>query len=305
MSGLALAAALVLDALLGEPRWLWDRFPHPVVLVGRAITWLEGRLNSGAGRRLKGTALVALGVMGLGILGWGVERLPLGEIVGVIAAAILIAQRSLSDHARTVANALRMSLSEGRRSVAMIVGRDTREMSEPEVTRAAIESVAENFSDGVIAPAFWYLVAGLPGILIYKAINTADSMIGYRTEQYLEFGWAAARLDDLLNWIPARLSAALIAICHGSGAAWRAAVMDGPKHRSPNAGWPEAAMARVLNIALSGPRHYHGQREDHPFVHPSGARDIGPEEIDAACAVIWRCWWAFIGLALSIGWLVS
>ncbi|MEM6389251.1 MAG: cobalamin biosynthesis protein, partial [Pseudomonadota bacterium] len=96
-----------------------------------------------------------------------------------------------------------------------------------------------------------------------------------------------------------------IAICHGSGAAWRAAVMDGPKHRSPNAGWPEAAMARVLNIALSGPRHYHGRREDHPFVHPSGARDIGPEEIDAACAVIWRCWWALIGLALSIGWLVS
>jgi adenosylcobinamide-phosphate synthase len=172
----------------------------------------------------------------------------------------------------------------------MIVGRDTAAMDGPAVSRAAIESAAENFSDGVVAPAFWMLVAGLPGILVYKAVNTADSMIGHRTPRYEAFGWAAARLDDVLNLIPARLTAGLIWLTRPRTGVWSAIIRDARLHRSPNAGWPEAAMARVLDVALSGPRSYHGETRAYPWVHPDGRMDIGPTEIDAAVAVLWRTW---------------
>ena len=204
-------------------------------------------------------------------------------------AAILLAQKSLVQHVEAVGDALRLSLSQGRRAVAMIVGRDTAALDEPAVARAAIESAAENLSDGVIAPAFWFLIGGLPGILIYKITNTADSMIGHRTPRHEEFGWAAARFDDLLNLIPARLTALLIALAHG----WldpAPILRDAPLHRSPNAGWPEAAMAVVLNVALSGPRSYHGEMREFPWVWPEGRRDIGPDAVDAACAALWRAW---------------
>lgn len=294
-----LLMALALDALLGEPRRIWDRWRHPAVLMGRAVGWLDQRLNQGDHRRLAGIGAVALLVAGAALIGWIIAILPDGGVLEAVAAAILLAQRSLVDHVAAVAQALRTGLDEGRRTVARIVGRDTAAMTEPEVARAAIESAAENLSDGVVAPAFWFLIGGLPGLLLYKAVNTADSMIGHRTPRYEKFGWAAARLDDVLNWVPARLTALLIAVAHG----WpdpRPILRDAPLHRSPNAGWPEAAMACVLDVALSGPRSYHGQRRDYPFVNAGGRHAIGAAEIDGAVAALWRGWGLMAGIVLLL-----
>ena len=252
--------ALLLDAALGEPKWLWSRLPHPAVLMGRAVTLCTSTLNHGRYKKIKGAlTLIILIVLGacLGlILGF------FGPVAEVLCAAILLAQKSLVQHVRAVGNGARYSLHEGRRAVAMIVGRDTDQMDQHQMARAAIESGAENLSDGVVAPAFWLLLGGLPGLLIYKLVNTADSMIGYKTERYKAFGMAAAKLDDVANWIPARLSALLISAAAAftpSCSARRAlhtALRDAKKHASPNAGWPEAAAAGALNLALAGPRSY-------------------------------------------------
>jgi adenosylcobinamide-phosphate synthase len=294
-----LIAALLLDAAFGEPRWLWDRLPHPAVLMGRMVGWCDARFNREGDLNLKGT-LVAAALLLIGlVLGWLIHILPDCGLVEALAVAILIAQKSLVDHVRAVATALRRSVAEGRRAVAMIVGRDTADMTGPDISRAAIESAAENLSDGVVAPVFWYLVAGLPGILVYKLINTADSMIGHMSPKYREFGWASARLDDVLNLIPARLTALLIALTHG----WVDAapiLRDAPKHRSPNAGWPESALAPVLNVALSGPRSYNGIRKDYPWVWPEGRRDPGPDDIDAAADALWRVWLALLAVAVIV-----
>ena len=298
---LSLAAALILDAMLGEPRWLWNRVPHPVVLIGQGIDWMDRRFNRGANRRVKGLACVLMLVALCGLFGWLLAALPLGLLWETLIAAILIAHRSLTDHVQAVADGLSRNLADGRASVAMIVGRDTGQMDESAVARAAIESAGENFSDGVIAPAFWFALLGLPGILIYKAVNTADSMIGHRTERHAQFGWAAARLDDALNWLPARLTAALIALAHLAPEAWSLARIEGPRHRSPNAGWPEAALARVLDVAVSGPRSYGGQVEDHPFVHGDGRKDIGAPEVAAAARALWRSWIVLLGIVSLIG----
>ncbi|SCM69741.1 adenosylcobinamide-phosphate synthase CbiB [Donghicola eburneus] len=297
----ALILAMALDAVMGEPKALWDRVPHPAVLMGRTIDWADKRFNKGEDKRQKG--VIALGLL---ILFWIVIAGILssfGWIVQIVCAAILLAQKSLVEHVEAVAAGLRQTITRGRKSVAMIVGRDTAEMEEPAVARAAIESAAENFSDGVIAPAFWFLIGGLPGIVLYKLVNTADSMIGHRTPRHEEFGWAAARLDDWLNWVPARLSAVLILLSHGRPDLWRGLPTEARQHRSPNAGWPESAMARVLNVSLSGPRAYHGQMQDFPWVHPSGNRYPGPMQIDAACTVLWRAWAGMVLLATLI-WLI-
>ena len=294
----ALVLAMLLDAALGEPRWLWDRTPHPAILMGRAVGWADGRFNRGDQRRLRGTLAFTGLVLAAGLLGWALQRLP-GPFAEVIICAMLLAQKSLAQHVQAVANALRLSVADGRRSVAMIVGRDTAGMDGPAIARAAIESAAENLSDGVTAPALWFLIGGLPGLLIYKITNTADSMIGHRTPRHAEFGWAAARFDDLLNLIPARLTAGLIWLTARPAHVWPDIIAEARRHRSPNAGWPEAAMARVLNVALSGPRSYGGAMQDFPFVHPQGQRTIGADQIDAAVTVLWRTW--AIGLALVIG----
>lgn len=291
-----LVLAMLLDALLGEPKWLWDRWPHPAVLMGRAVAALDGALNRGGQRRAKGVLALAILLAGAYALGRAIAALPDFGVLEVVCAAILLAQKSLVQHVHAVADGLRLSLPEGRRAVAMIVGRDTAAMDQAAVSRAAIESAAENLSDGVIAPAFWFLIGGLPLMLVYKAANTADSMIGHRTPRHEAFGWAAARFDDLVNLIPARLTALLIALAHG----WRDArpiLRDAPLHRSPNAGWPEAAMAVVLGVALSGPRAYHGVMQDFPWVWPEGRRDIGPDQIDAACRALWRAWALMLGIA--------
>ncbi len=283
-----LALALLLDALFGEPRWLWQRIPHPAILMGRTIELGDQWLNRGATRQFNGVALMLLLV--LAALGLGLLFQTFGAWAEIILAAILLAHRSLIDHVAAVADALRLSLGDGRHSVAMIVGRDTSHMTSAGVSRAAIESAAENFSDGVIAPAFWFLVGGLPGLFIYKITNTADSMIGYRTPRHEAFGWAAARFDDLLNLIPARLTAALLALVFGLLNAWRDIRTDARLHRSPNAGWPEAAMARGLGVSLAGPRSYDGELRDFPFVHAHGRKDANPADIDAACRALWMAW---------------
>ena len=299
MSATLLIPAMLLDAALGEPKWLWDRYPHPAVLMGRAIGWADTRFNAGQNRRLKGAVVMAaLGLAAMGI-GWAIHAVPDFGILEIIAAAILLAQKSLVQHVRAVADELRLSLQGGRRAVSMIVGRDTATLDEAAVSRAAIESAAENLSDGVIAPAFWFLIGGLPGLMLYKITNTADSMIGHRTPRHEEFGWAAARFDDLLNLVPARLTALLLALSHGWTDA-RPILRDAPLHRSPNAGWPEAAMAVILDTALSGPRAYHGEMRDYPWVWPEGRRDPGPDQIDGACSALWRAWAGMFALTAVI-----
>ncbi|GAB5447035.1 adenosylcobinamide-phosphate synthase CbiB [Gymnodinialimonas sp.] len=283
-----LLAALILDALVGEPRWLWSRVLHPIVLMGRLIDLCDARFNNHT--RLAGSLVMAGLAVGVLALGGLIASLPLGWLWQILIAAILLAQRSLVDHVAAVATALRRSLSDGKRAVAMIVGRDTAPLDEAAVARAAIESAAENLSDGVIAPAFWFLVAGLPGLLLYKITNTADSMIGHRTPRHAAFGWAAARFDDALNYIPARLTALLISLASGQAAPLRCAYRSGPLHRSVNAGWPEAAMAASLGLALSGPCTYGGEMTTDPVLNDGGERNAGPGDISAATGVLWRVW---------------
>jgi len=298
-----LAAALILDAAFGEPERLWSRVPHPIVLMGRLIGACDAAFNVGGGRKGKGTVVVAALAGGALALGWLIAALPLGGLWSVLVAAILLAQKSLSQHVLAVADALRVSTERGRDAVARIVGRDTEDMEPPDIARAAIESAAENLGDGVVAPAFWFLVAGLPGLLAYKAINTADSMIGHRTPDHEAFGWAAAKLDDLVNWPAARLTAMLIAVTHPGRGAWRTARRDAGAHRSPNAGWPEAAMAAVLSVALAGPRRYGGVPTRDPYMNPQGKCAPGPSDIEAAVEALWRVWAAVL-LATILIWLL-
>ena len=265
-----MVAALILDWVIGEPDILWRRVPHPVVMFGRAISGLERignqRTRTGHMRRNFGVCAIIILVAGAGGVGTLISIIGdiwfgVSDAITLIVLTILLAGRSLDDHIRAVASDLETDLEDARKSVGMIVGRNTAQMDQADIARAAIETGAENLSDGVIAPAFWFLIFGLPGVMIYKMVNTADSMIGYKNARYLAFGWGAARLDDVLNYVPSRLTALLI--CAGSlgGAlrAFRAMRRDARSHQSPNAGWPEAAMAGGIDVWLAGPRRY-GQR---------------------------------------------
>ena len=294
---MTLVLALLLDAALGEPKWLWSRLMHPAIAIGRIIAWLDTTLNSGASRRARGLLAVILLVTGSVLLGLLLARF--GPVVELICAAILFAQRSLVQHVGRVADGLRRSLTDGRRAVAHIVSRDCTDMDVAQVSRAAIESASENLSDGVIAPVFWFALAGLPGLLVYKVINTADSMIGYRNDRYGDFGYASARLDDVLNLIPARLTGLMIAALSGQMRHWRAIGDDARNHRSPNAGWPEAAMARALDIALAGPRSYDGVMRPLAWVNGAARRDIGPHDIDATLVILWQVWRLTLILAIA------
>lgn len=268
-----LLLALGLDALAGDMRPLFARVPHPVAAFGRLAGLLERRLNrpqrSAADRRMRGVLLVAFAVAASGVLGglaMVATRLAVwGWPIEVLVVAVLLAQRSLYDHVRDVALALESrNLPAARAAVSHIVGRDPQSLDEHGVSRAAIESLFENFSDGVIAPALWYAAAGLPGLLACKAVNTLDSMIGHREERYADFGWAAARTDTVANFLPARLSGAIISLAAlfvpgaSPARARRTMLADAAKHRSTNAGWPEAAAAGALGLALAGPRRYGG-----------------------------------------------
>ena len=286
--GWELVIAMLLDAVFGEPRMLWDRLPHPAVLMGRLVVFLDRTLNTGQDRKSKGVLALSVLCFTAAVIGSVLSQF--GWVTEIIVAATLLAQKSLVDHVRAVAKGLRTSIEEGRFAVSMIVSRDTKDMNEAQVARSAIESAAENFSDGVIAPAFWFLIGGLPAMLVYKFVNTADSMIGYKTEKYLEFGWASARFDDLLNWIPARLSMLLIVVFAKQPVNFRAIVSEAKRHKSPNAGWPEAAMARAINVALAGPRSYDGQLQQLHWVNETGRQTITADNVDAAVRILWRAW---------------
>ncbi len=295
--------ALLLDGLIGDPDPLWRKYPHPAALMGRAVGALERHFNTGNYRRGKGIAALGLLLGVAWLVGQLIATLDIFGLFDILLATILLAQNSLMRHVSAVARGLETSLAEGRTAVAMIVGRDARNLDRNGVIRSAIESLAENFSDAVVAPVFWFLVFGLPGIMVYKMANTADSMIGYRSDRYRAFGWAAARFDDLLNWIPARISGALICLAHGSRRAFAVMLRDSPKHRSPNAGWPESATAAVIGIAISGPRIYDGHKTDDGFVNAEGRFELEPADIDRALAAIWRVWavmLALLGLALLL-----
>ena len=261
----SVAAAQAVDAVIGEPDVLWSRLPHPVVLFGRLISWTDGTLNTGPPwvRRIAGVVGLAMSLAVACGVASGLA-LVLSLLPGIVAfavtvglAGILLAHRSLHDHVRAVA--LAPDLPRQRRALSMIVGRQTENLDEPAIARGAIAALSESLSDGVVAPAFWLALGGLPGIVAYKLVNTADSMIGHRTARHGEFGWAAARLDDVMNIIPARLTAMLTLICARARSTQQVGA-DAKTHVSPNAGWPEAAFAHALGIALGGPRRY-GERE--------------------------------------------
>jgi len=293
---LLLLGAILIDAYLGEFGPLFRILPHPVVVMGHAIGEADGRLNrprrSPTDRRIRGV-VAALGLTAAAALAgvaiqWFSVTAPAGWLLELLLVAILLAQKSLHDHVADVAGGLETGgLPAGRAAVRMVVGRDPDALDQAGICRAAIESLAENFSDGVVAPVFWYVVFGLPGLLAYKMINTLDSMVGHRTERHRDFGWASARLDDVVNLLPARLSALLIMAGAATlkdadpRAAWRIVLADSRHHRSPNAGWPEAATAGALDIALSGPRQYHGRVTDEPWVGRGRAR-LGPADIRRA-----------------------
>lgn len=295
-------AALLIEALVGYPDRLVRSIGHPVSWIGRLIGALERYFNRDTAepvqRRALGIITLLLVVTVVAVAAFVLERglllLPFGVIgVGFLASA-LIAQRSLHEHVADVADALEKTGAEGgREAVSHIVGRDTAALDEAGIARAAIESLAENFSDGVVAPVFWMLIAGLPGAAVYKAINTADSMIGHRTPRYQAFGWSAARLDDLVNLPASRLSALLIIAAAAvtksasAAAAWQAVRRDARHHRSPNAGYPEAAMAGALGLALAGPRDYGRVRVDDAFMG-DGRRAADANDIRAALGLYRR-----------------
>jgi adenosylcobinamide-phosphate synthase len=298
MSRLALAA-LALEAALGYPKALARRAPHPVTKVGAAIGALERRWNrprySEAERRVLGLATMALVGGGAALAGALASRSLRGGPAKGAALALLattgLAQRSLHEHVAAVLRPLRRGdLPAARAAVARIVGRDTEDLDASGIAAAALESLAESFNDGVVAPAAWLAVGGLAGLFAYKAVNTADSMIGHREPRWRSFGWAAARTDDLMNLAPARVAGALIAAAGGGG--WRVMVRDARKHASPNAGWPEAAMAGALGVRLGGPVRYDGVLVDRPVFGDGpapAAQDLerGLALYLRACGLLW------------------
>ncbi len=268
LSVIPLLVGWMLDLLLGDPSWL----PHPVVWFGKMISWCEHRLNKGGWRRLKG-GMTAVGLVALVfVLIWLADHVLCGwnMMVAIVFRSILIfyclAGTTLIREVQTVFFAADRSLEEGRKQVGRIVGRDTSELTGQEVRTAALETLAENLSDGVVAPLFWFLIGGVPGMMAYKMVNTLDSMIGYRTERYREFGCVAARIDDVANWLPARLTAILMVIVSGSWKVFAFIRKYGRCHASPNSGYPESALAGILNCRFGGPHYYFGEFFPKPYI---------------------------------------
>ena len=299
-----LLLALLIDRSIGDPDWIWRKVPHPVAAFGAGIKWFETRFNrkSMSFRRRKWFGIIAILILLLAsfVVGFFIHKLSLGLgvsgiIIEALFASIFIAQKSLVDHVGKVKKAFKQgSLVEARNAVSLIVGRETKNLDESAVCRAAIESLAENSSDGVVAPVFWFLILGLPGLFCYKLVNTADSMIGYKNERFKDFGWASARLDDVVNFIPARLTAFIVILTSGLFINWKAAAKalevvkkDARHHHSPNAGFPECAFAGALDVKLLGPRIYSGKAVDEPFQNDSGTM-AGPADIYRAIRLFKR-----------------
>lgn len=298
-----MALALALDAAIGWPDALFRRIGHPVVWIGALISALEMLLNrpdaAGARRRVAGTVTVGIVLAATVLPALFLQVLLPGGWAGLVAEAVLawplLAVRSLHDHVAAVARPLAGGdLAGAREAVARIVGRDPARLGREGIARAALESLAENASDGVVSPLFWGCVAGLPGLVAYKAVNTMDSMIGHRNARYEDFGKAAARLDDLVNLLPARLTGGLFVLASARPrVAFRCMVNEAGRHRSPNAGWPEAALAGALGIRLSGPRIYGDIIADEPFVNAE-APDPRPEDMTHGLGLYRR--------AMLLGW---
>lgn len=314
---IALVAALMIDAVVSYPDVVYRKIGHPVTWIGALVDFVDRRLNnrefSAATRRVAGVVAVVF-IIGMPVAAaWIITALLPGGAIGIVItamiAATLIAARSLDDHVADVAMALDTGgVDAGRTAVSKIVGRDPQSLDEHGVARAAIESLAENAADGVVAPVFWFVVFGLPGIVAYKAINTADSMIGHKSEKYQAFGWAAARTDDLANLPASRLTAIFITAAAAllssvdAKSVWAVVRRDAAKHRSPNAGWPEAAMAGALDLQLAGPRQYGGTLVDDATMG-DGRRDATSADIRRALRVARTAWWIMFTLvaATAIG----
>ncbi|WP_298981888.1 adenosylcobinamide-phosphate synthase CbiB [uncultured Roseibium sp.] len=313
-----LVAALLLDAVVGDPDWLWRRLPHPVVWLGKLIAAFDQRFNkttlSNGARKQNGVLVLITLIVLSSIIGFCLqalaERLPYGDVLTIVIAAVFLAQNSLYRHVAAVRDGLKNhGLHGGRKAVSMIVGRDPDKLDEAGVSRAAIESCAENFSDGVVAPVFWFAVLGLPGLLAYKAVNTADSMIGHKNEKYAAFGWASARFDDLINLPASRLSGLFIAfaapMAKGKVAdSLRCIRTDANKHRSPNAGWPEAAMAGALDLALAGPRIYAEYTAQDSYLNDTGRKQASGDDIAKALVLLVGACWLQAALVVTLAVLV-
>lgn len=296
-----------LDIWLGDPACL----PHPVVGFGRAIGWCERRLNKGNHRFLKGmlaTVVLVVAVYALtsALLGWLEARVSVWCSMALQAILLFycLAGTTLIREVRAVFHAADRSLEEGRRQVARIVGRDTQALSGQEVRTAALETLAENLSDGVVAPLFWYLLLGVPGMMAYKMVNTLDSMIGYRNERYRQFGCFAARLDDVANYLPARLTAFLMVLSTGRLSLLGFIRQYGPQHASPNSGYPEAALAGILDCRFGGPHDYFGEEVWKPYIgtHP---RLLTLEDMKKATAINRRVEVLMMGMIVLVQLLVA
>lgn len=305
--------ALAVERQVGYSQKLVDSIGHPVIWFGKLISFCETRLNtpgrSADQRRLAGVVALGLLLLSVLVVTVGIRTvlswIPLGWLVEMLLATAFLAQKELGRAVGAVAEALRTSLAAGREAVSHVVGRDPDTLDEAGVARAAVETLAESTSDGVVAPWFFLLLFGLPGIALYKAVNTADSMIGHRDDRYRDYGWSAAKLDDVLNWIPARLTAVLItAACFfvpgaSPGKAWATARSDAPKHDSPNAGWPEAAFAGALGLKLGGPRAYQGELVDLP-AFGTGKANLGSSDIMLSLLLYRRTLDVLLGLSAFI-----
>jgi adenosylcobinamide-phosphate synthase len=315
MTTLLCLLSLLIELAFGYPQRLFAAVGHPVTWIGALIAWLDRTLNRDAdrpgARRLLGALALLIVVLLPMTVAYAIQQVFGGMLLGLLVTAALgsslLAQRSLAAHVKAVADALDSGgLPAGRKAVSQIVGRDPDRLDEAAVCRAAIESMAENFSDGVVAPAFWLGVGGLPAGVAYKAANTADSMIGHRTARHQAFGWAAARFDDLINLPASRLTALLIVVAAsvtpGADAAnaWRAVWRDAKRHRSPNAGWPEAAMAGALGLSLAGPRVYGGVAVDDAEMGAGGRRGATAADIRRALRLYWTADWVMIGVIAMI-----
>lgn len=293
---LSMLVAVMLDLAVGWPAQLFKRIGHPVTWIGRLIAGCEARLNSGSKPRRLVLGVMATGIVIIVVLcvAWGLQRILPTSLAGAVLAGCLAwpfsAVRSMNSHILRIIEPLERGETDAARdAVSMIVGRDPQVLDQAGIARAAIESLAENTSDGIVAPLFWGLLFGLPGICVYKAINTLDSMIGHRSDRYEAFGKCAAYLDDVANWIPARLTgfAFCCAVPTRAGTALSVVLSDAKYHRSPNAGWPEAAVAGALNLRLSGPRIYGATVSDEPWVNAE-ARDPDAQDLRHALALFHR-----------------
>ena len=283
---LVLLVGWIADLVMGDP----ERLPHPIVWFGKAIAWFERLLNKGRGRRVKGiiTALLLIGFVYAAmffLLRWidGVDKYA-GMAVKAILVFYCLAGTTLIREVKKVFEAVDCSLEGGRKQVARIVGRDTSELSEQEVRIAALETLAENLSDGVVAPVFWYGILGVPGMMAYKMVNTLDSMIGYRTQRYREFGWCAAHIDDVANYLPARLTTLLMLTVTGRFRLLNFVTWFGREHASPNSGYPEAALAGILDCRFGGPHTYFGEVVNKPYIG-TNERPITTADMERAVSI--------------------